>query len=240
MNDFADLHAEQQQGWDKRWQTNVIPFDKGAPHGAFTHFLKDAGQGDVPDIPRTGKALVPGCGRGYDVHALSLLGLETTGIEVSPKAVEEANKWIQAQPEQPKEGAGSGVVELGDFFKWKEGEGDEGKYDVFYDYTFLCALPPTLRSSWASTYARLARPGSILITLQFPLNDPDLTKGPPFSLSEELYVDLLQNEWEYVWGRGVDEEQSRASNGPEGRSQGGVDVNSFRKGRERIAIWKRK
>lgn len=120
MNDFADLHAEQQQGefarrkvraiwliieclnrlhllchdpgWDKRWcarktpspgvscelndliwrplyvlgpyrQTNVIPFDKGAPHGAFTHFLKDAGQGDVPDIPRTGKALVPGCGR---------------------------------------------------------------------------------------------------------------------------------------------------------------------------------
>jgi hypothetical protein len=44
-------------------QTNVIPFDKGAPHGAFTHFLKDAGQGDVPDIPRTGKALVPGCGR---------------------------------------------------------------------------------------------------------------------------------------------------------------------------------
>lgn len=53
-------------------------------------------------------------------------------------------------------------------------------------------------------------------------------------------MDLLQSEWEYVWGRGVDEEQSRASNGPEGRSQGGVDVNSFRKGRERIAIWKRK
>lgn len=73
--------------------------------------------------------------QGYDVHALSLLGLQTTGIEVSPKAVEEANKWIQVQPEQPKEGAGSGVVELGDFFKWKEGEGDEGKYDVFYDYT---------------------------------------------------------------------------------------------------------
>lgn len=44
-------------------QTNVIPFDKGAPHGAFIQFLKDAGQGDVPDIPRTGKALVPGCGR---------------------------------------------------------------------------------------------------------------------------------------------------------------------------------
>ena len=149
-------------------QTNVIPFDKGSPHGAFTHFLKDIGQGDVPGIPRTGKALVPGCGRvsprrnyisvvrlicqrtalavseppqGYDVHALSLLGLQTTGIEVSPKAVEEANKWIQAQPEQPKEGAGSGVVELGDFFKWKEGEGDEGKYDVFYDYTVSFYLP---------------------------------------------------------------------------------------------------
>jgi hypothetical protein len=33
------------------------------------------------------------------------------------------------------------VVELGDFFKWKEGEGDEGKYDVFYDYTVRPRLP---------------------------------------------------------------------------------------------------
>ena len=58
-------------------------------------------------------------------------GLKTTGIEVSPKAVEEANKWLQGQSEQPKRG--SGKVELGDFFKWKAGE--DCTYEVMYDYT---------------------------------------------------------------------------------------------------------
>ena len=102
----------------------------------------------------------------------------------------------------------------------------------------MCALPPTLRNSWASTYARLSHPGSTLITLQFPLNDEGET-GPPYSLSEKLYEELLGEHWEYVWGREVREDESRAMAGPEGQGVG-VDVNRFRKGRERVAIWKRK
>ena len=35
----------------------------------------------------------------------------------------------------------------------------EGLYDVVYDCTFLCAIPPARRNDWAAAYARLLRPG---------------------------------------------------------------------------------
>lgn len=102
-------------------------------------------------------------------------------------------------------------------------------------------MPPVLRESWAETYTRLSKPGSILITLQFPLDDPG-TSGPPYSLSRQIYTDLLGEKWEEVYGRNVKEEESRAASGPEGREQvkGAGDVNAFREGRERVAVWRRR
>lgn len=38
------------------------------------------------------KALVPGCGKGYDVLLLSAFGYDATGLEISSKALEEARK----------------------------------------------------------------------------------------------------------------------------------------------------
>ena len=102
-------------------------------------------------------------------------------------------------------------------------------------YSFLCALPPTLRNSWAETYTRLSHPGSILITLQFPLND-DRTDGPPYALTKGLYTELLGEEWDEVWGRDVKEEESRGSM----ERLGAAAPEPFREGRERVAVWRRK
>jgi hypothetical protein len=95
--------------------------------------------------------------------------------------------------------------------------------------SFLCALPPSLRASWAATYARLSLPGSLLITLQFPLDDVR-TNGPPYSLSRSLYRDLLDPEWEEIWSRDAEEDES----------VGPFAGSAFRKGRERVAVWKRR
>ena len=65
-----------------------------------------------------------------------------------------------------------------------------GSFALAYDYTFLCAIPPSLRPKWAARYAELIRPGGVLIALQFPL-DGDRAGGPPFSLSPQIYDDLL-------------------------------------------------
>lgn len=55
----------------------------------------------------------------------------------------------------------------------------------------------------------LARPGpsSRLITLMFPLNGKD--GGPPYSLSEEIYHQLLDGKWELMWSEDVPQEERR-------------------------------
>ena len=65
-----------------------------------------------------------------------------------------------------------------------------GQANVAYDYTFLCAIPPSLRSSWAETYTRLLAKDAVLISLVFPIHG-DRPGGPPFSLSPELVRELL-------------------------------------------------
>lgn len=44
-------------------RTKNTPWDKNAPHAALTRLLDQAGTQGVPEIPREGHALVPGCGK---------------------------------------------------------------------------------------------------------------------------------------------------------------------------------
>jgi hypothetical protein len=77
---------------------------------------------------------------------------------------------------------------------------------------------------------RLAAPHGTLITLQFPLDGPERTGGPPFSLWDALYHDLLDESWEMVYQRDVEEGESRFP-----RESG-----KFKAGREKIAVWRRR
>lgn len=78
--------------------------------------------------------------------------------------------------------------------------------------------------------ARLSAPGGTLITLQYPLDGPEREGGPPYSLWDGLYHDLLDGDWEMVYQREVPREESRALDGS----------GSFKQGREKIAVWKRR
>ena len=105
------------------------------------------------------KSLVPGCGKGYDVLLLSAYGFDATGLEVSAKAIEEAEKFktsVLTQEEEEEEEEEGGLYRIrdesigrgevsflkGDFFGLG-GEGyEEGSWDVVYDYTVSSILPP--------------------------------------------------------------------------------------------------
>jgi SAM-dependent methyltransferase len=76
----------------------------------------------------------------------------------------------------------------GDFFKWTHPEVPQ--WDVGYDYTFFCALHPSMRGDWASAWARLLAPGARLICLAFPLNHGTQT-GPPWPVTLDDYKQLL-------------------------------------------------
>eukprot|EP00929_Paragymnodinium_shiwhaense_P119144 TRINITY_DN9101_c0_g1_i2.p3 TRINITY_DN9101_c0_g1~~TRINITY_DN9101_c0_g1_i2.p3 ORF type:complete len:110 (+),score=18.13 TRINITY_DN9101_c0_g1_i2:490-819(+) len=63
-------------------------------------------------------------------------------------------------------------------------------FDLGYDYTFLCALNPSMREDWAAAWSKLIREGGELVTLIFPVSDK--VGGPPFKVSPELYKELLE------------------------------------------------
>lgn len=61
-----------------------------------------------------------------------------------------------------------------DYFNFNLGKDD--KFSLAYDYTFLCALPIELRTSWGERYAELVRPGGCLVALMYPIRT--LSRSP--------------------------------------------------------------
>lgn len=147
--------------------------------------LDDAGR-----LP-LGRALVPGCGRGYDVALLARPGRHVIGLEYSAAAAGVARDFVAGALPADRSGCWS-VVE-GDFFDPAALPAECSPFDLVYDYTFLCALRPADRRRWARRMSDLIRPGGILVTLMFPLRpEPlDLSSGPPFALSKSVYRELL-------------------------------------------------
>jgi len=207
------LATDQSVGWIEAWQEGVTPWDQGTPQPALTEILKS---GEV-NFPTSGKALVPGCGRGYDaIHIATQLGLETLGVDLSPLAVEKANADLNSH---------SAIVpavnvsfKTTDFFTFSLP--DDELFDLVYDYTFFCAIPPSLRAAWGHQMSSLTKPGAFLVTLVFPL-DGAREGGPPYSVNVGLYRDCLGPEWDVVVDRAPD-------NGSEAH-----------RGRERIVVWKK-
>lgn len=85
---------------------------------------------------------------------------------------------------------GSAEFQLMSFFETPS-ETEDVKYDFIYDYTFLCALDPTMRMSWALKMSELVKPGGELLTLIFPISE-EREGGPPFRVSLEVVKDLLE------------------------------------------------
>ena len=97
MEHFAGDTAEHQDRWSQLWDKgDFLPWNRGAPNPALVHFLSDRqdliGTSTVEDDEKGGtrrkRALLPGCGRGYDVLLLASFGYDVYGLEVSESAVE--------------------------------------------------------------------------------------------------------------------------------------------------------
>jgi len=187
----ADADSGSNRGWDDAWSEKVTPWDSGEPQPALVSFLNEESIAALL-IPREGQALVAGCGRGYDTLVFAERGLSATGIDISPKAVEAANKWLESQTDRP---ARKNVkFEIRDFF------GLDLSVDLCYDYTFFCALNPSWRPKWAETYSRIIKPGGVLIAIVYPIKGPNAgPEGPPFNVAPEHYKDLLSSTFDLKW-----------------------------------------
>ncbi|KAH9830457.1 S-adenosyl-L-methionine-dependent methyltransferase [Rhodofomes roseus] len=178
------------QGWDKAWQENVTPWDAGESQPPLRDLLVS---GEV-DLPKSGRALVPGSGRGYDAILIATtLGLETTGLDISPVALEAARAHAAAS-DLP---VGTKVnFEARDFFALAPSP--EERYDLIYDYTFFVAIEPSRRPEWGRQMSALVKPGGYLINLAFPLAPKPYEGGPPHYVKPEHYQEVLGDGWEKV------------------------------------------
>lgn len=142
--------AEHGQKWDSLWKDNFTPWDKGTPSPALVDILSE--RQDL--FPNTSggsrkKALVPGCGKGYDVLLLAAFGYDAYGLEISSTALEAARKTGKEFGGKgdyaAKEGKKMGSVTwlAGDFFQdevYRDVKGG-GTFDLIYDYTVLSLAP---------------------------------------------------------------------------------------------------
>lgn len=72
---------------------------------------------------------------------------------------------------------------MADFFAFAQP--DNKPFSFAFDYTFYCALPPSMRKQWGARYAEVIRPGGILVCLAFPLGASRLSL--PFLQRQPLY-----------------------------------------------------
>jgi hypothetical protein len=133
--------------WDDLWKEgSFLPWDRGTPNPALIDVLSTRKDllGETVIISKDGerrrkKALVPGCGKGYDVFLLGSFGYDAYGLEGSKHAIdacesfrEEAGTREEYRVRDKENGNGEVKFLHGDFFKF---DGEGGGFDVVYDYT---------------------------------------------------------------------------------------------------------
>ena len=168
--------------WEEHWLERNVPWDAGASAPILVELVE---RGGLPE----GRALVPGCGAGYDAFTLASTEREVVGLDLAPSS---RARFEELRLERAPAGA---RIEhrVGDFFELDLG----APFDLIWDYTFLCALPIELREAWAARMASLLRPGGELITLIFPIMEvAEGYAGPPWPMSPELVGGLLEGRFE--------------------------------------------
>lgn len=192
------MNSAEMEFWDSRYRAGKTPWDFGGIPAALAAYLKTT-------APR--RALIPGCGSGYEVKAFHECGWDVLAADYSPAAIERTRQVL---------GALADKVLLADFFAHDFGG---RKFDVIYERTFLCSLPPEVWPQYAQCMAELLADGGELIGLFFYGQEDE---PPPYPLAEKQAQELFGEQFICA----VDEPVS--------------DSLPLFAGRERWQVWRRK
>ena len=185
--------------WDSRYRQGVTPWDAGRVPPRLEQWLAT--------LPPGQRVLVPGCGSGYEVKRFAERGDDVVGIDFSDAALEAARLTL---------GRLAHLVSKADFFAFSA-----RAFDVVYERTFMCALPPRERQRWAQRVAERVRAGGLLAGFFFLA---DKHRGPPFGIAARDLHALLDPAFTLIEDEALPPEQS-------------VPVLA---GHERWQVWKRR
>jgi Thiopurine S-methyltransferase (TPMT) len=121
--------------------------------------------------------LVPGCGEDFrTLEAFRRAGHRVTALDFSSTAIEAIRESL---PEM------SADIVVGDFFNY---DFRVAPFDVVYERTFLCSLPPRLWKSYATRVRQLLKPKGALVGFFFYGEESD---PPPYPLTESRTSEIF-------------------------------------------------
>jgi SAM-dependent methyltransferase len=197
-------HAGVGIDWHARYVAGDTPWDKGAAHPALLAQLKK--------MPIAGRVLVPGCGAGHDVRALAARGAAfVLGLDVAPSALNLARSYPKAGNEDYQEG---------DFLTGNAVQ--PSSFDILFEHTCLCAIPPERRADYVRAAATALRDGGFLLAVFFTNPENPNPHSPPFRCDLAEMGLLFSDDFEIV------------------ESSAAIPTYSEREGRETLCLLRKK
>jgi SAM-dependent methyltransferase len=168
--DFIERNCTKASFWDERFEQQFTPWDKGTVPARLQDFMAN----DCARlVPGPGCCFIPGCGNAWEVALFAQAGWQVTAIDFSAQAVARAQAQL---------GPWAQCVKQADFFRWQDDHPQATQFDLIYERAFLCALPPGKWPEIVTQWARLLRPGGLLLGFFYFATQPG---GPPFGSDPE-------------------------------------------------------
>ncbi|MDH3284788.1 MAG: TPMT family class I SAM-dependent methyltransferase, partial [Acidobacteriota bacterium] len=82
---------------------------------------------------------------------------------------------------------------------------EDAPFELVFEHTFFCAIPPERRGEYGDMAARLTRPGARLAAIVFPVGRPADMGGPPWGIATHDLAEALGARFRLV----VDEPAAR-------------------------------
>lgn len=163
--------------WEDRYRQKQTGWDVGQITTPIKEYLQQLTDKTIP-------VLIPGCGNAHEAEWMIANGYpNVTLVDISEWVVNELREKFSAIPS-------SNLKILNqDFFALN------GKFDLILEQTFLCALPPQLRTDYANKIFELLSENGKLVGVLF---DRTFEGGPPFSGSIQEYRDLFKEKFEII------------------------------------------
>ena len=181
MPDRAPTSHERQwdQPWDASYTGGQAPWDIGRPQPAILH-IADAGELMEPVLDN-------GCGSGEHALLAATIGLEVTGVDISPLAIERARG-------KARQRGLSAAFLVGDVLALDQVERLKPPFRTVIDTGCFHTFPNADRPIYASSLASVVEPGGVLHLLCFSEHTPG-TDGPRRVTQAEIRATFARD-WE--------------------------------------------
>jgi 2-polyprenyl-3-methyl-5-hydroxy-6-metoxy-1,4-benzoquinol methylase len=164
------MNTNEENTWQQRYLEKDTPWDRGEVNPNIRDFISR--------IAFPGAEVIEvGCGTGTHSVWMASCGLQVTGIDIAPFAIEKARKRANDA------GVSCNFI-AGDFF---QAGVEESRYDAALDLgCFHVFDEPRQRLEFARKLSRLLKPGALWLTLVANADVPPRESGPPVRSAADI------------------------------------------------------